>query len=56
MQESHDIDLTLIQSPSETAAPSSSAGDSALFSLHEERYALQDLLGQGAMGEIGAIE
>ena len=56
MQESHDIDLTLIQSPSETAAPSSSAGDSALFSLHEERYALQDLLGQGAMGEVLAAQ
>lgn len=52
MREESDIDLTLIQEP----APESKAASAPLFSLHHERYDLQEVLGQGAMGEVLAAQ
>lgn len=52
MLDANDIDLTLIQEPAEV----SETDASPLFTLHHERYDLQELLGQGAMGEVLAAQ
>lgn len=48
MSDVDDIDLTLLQE----ADVSEGELDPSRFVLHEDRYTIQDVLGQGAMGEI----